>query len=581
METTHITEIENGCGDERIGVVEETSAAGSADEKSALSTSTEEKQPEGEDLENKQADAAHPTQPEMNKTRCAVPTNATDEIPEPLRIDKIDRPDPEEAHKTSILGSDADAAHQPPEESTAVRSAEEIRQLKARIEALSQEKDQLSREKDELREKNHDLSRRQQNSVQTISVLHKVTLEQSKGDVWLDNWDPCIFRCTKCNRPLATRERLDLHQARWHSPGLERLEIGKYASPQREAGPELEKLVKDGDLILQTPLRSFLVSSQVLCMTSKVFQKMCGRASPFKEAADVRRANVLGCSPAVICLEDDLEALKFILMVLHHRHDMLPPNLGFDALVEVAGICDKYEFHSSLKLVVDNYLEPHKSILTSDSDGYENWLFLSYVFGHAEAFTQVSKKLILAMSFPGDHLQCYSRPCVSCALSNYTPSAIIDKILEKRQTAVDKIRNHVESIQTQWSHSSGEKATRHCTRARDQDACDALLLGHLINSVAKHRLNEDQTWKQSLQSIANGIKQIPNLCFPGESVSTIGPGIFTRPGSGSSIDFKHPYRTTTHLNCTWVTALQRTTVECINSIEGLQLSDFASSQRNV
>ncbi|KAA8910703.1 hypothetical protein FN846DRAFT_516885 [Sphaerosporella brunnea] len=413
----------------------------------------------------------------------------------------------------------------------------------ARLENLCQEKDQW------------DLH----TPVGTSDVL--------KGDEWLDTWNLQIFRCTNCNRPFGTSARLRHHSLVWHSPWSPK--IDNYTIPDAGTAPDdsgkLLELMKDGDLKLLVrrtlPNRGFLVSSQVLCMTSKVFQKMCGRNSPFKEAAAVRRSNTLGGSAAVVWLEDDVHALEFILAVLHHRHDLVPAILPFSTLVNVAGVCDKYEFHSVLSPMMDKYLEdPYKTSHTA-CGGHEDWLFVSYVFGKATVFTRVSKELILSGCYNGKRLEFVRFFGIRDGLCSYTPHSILDKLQEKRQNVVEKIRHHVESLQAEWCHFSGEKPRKKCKRDTNTAECEALLLGHLMCTIAVHHLDQDETWSQSLRTISSIIMGISNFHFPAVTVS----GKTLLP----------------HLSCSWVPELQFITDSCINSVEGLKLSDFPSSQRNL
>jgi hypothetical protein len=263
-----------------------------------------------------------------------------------------------------------------------------------------------------------------------INRLHKENKHLQKlqlDDTWLDGWNTQMFRCTDCNRPFGTQTRLLDHRKTWHSAGSDKIE--KYAKAGRNSKPvgidELKEIFKSGDLILKTTTgdRSvgYVVSSQVLCMTSKVFLKMLGRDSPFKEAMDVRRANVLGFQPAVVTVDDDDKALEFILQILHHRHDMLPTALVFHELVRTAEICDKYELQLALKPTVDKFLEPHKQTLTGSY--YCDWLLVSYVFGYADIFNKISKELILTGSWAGDHLR-FEDGVQIYLLSSCTPSSI-------------------------------------------------------------------------------------------------------------------------------------------------------------
>ncbi|KAA8898264.1 hypothetical protein FN846DRAFT_962707 [Sphaerosporella brunnea] len=572
METT-TPEIGNKCVHSFVEAISETPAAASMHDQPAATASDEEKQ-------------QHDKPEQLADT--------TDKSHGPHRIDETGGSQAEEAHETpsvgKIDGADAEEAHDCGEEPTKAQYAEKLRLLEAKIQELrgqtaresessrqSREENQELREKNqqlreenqELREKNQQLTAESRKSNDLLGATTKKLREALLSDAWLEEWDSQIFRCTKCNRPLGTRERLLEHQKFWHSansPG-----IGLYVRPRPNGLGELQELMKDGDLVLTFksffyPSISYLVSSHVLCMTSRVFLKMFGRASPYKEAAAVRRANVLGSSPAVISLEDNGQAFGFILQLLHHRHDLVPQTLDFGVLVRVAAICDKYEFHGALKQTIDKYLDPYKTKVASR--GYEDWLLVSYVFGYADLFTKASQSIIL--TGPWNYQNESFHTAISSVLSPFTPYTLIDKPTEKRKEARDKIRRHVESIQAEWSQTLGEDTKQICKIKDNAKECDALLFGHLVQSDAKYCLREDETWGKSLESISALINQIPDLYLPSMPTKTSVPSktaldLLCRPGSLS------------HANCSWVPKLKLRTDTCIASIEGLQLSDFPSS----
>jgi hypothetical protein len=239
-------------------------------------------------------------------------------------------------------------------------------------------------------------------------------------------------------------------------------------------------------------------------------------------------------------------------------------------LVRIAEICDKYELQLALKPTLDRLLEPHKTNLTGGH--YRDWLLVSYVFGEADIFSRISKELILTGAWSGDWLHFPNSEggpsSTSLTLSWCTPSSITgkhylptivperglmkpDKLETQRQETVDKIRNHIESVQADLSSSWK------CRASSNQMACEALVLGHLIKAVAQNRLNEDETWNQSLRSISTQLKGIATLFLP---------GICLYNGMTSAA----------HTSCSWVPELRRVVDDAVNSVEGLKISDFPS-----
>jgi hypothetical protein len=151
---------------------------------------------------------------------------------------------------------------------------------------------------------------------------------------------------------------------------------------------------------------------------------MFGPESQFKEAIDVRRAE-RGYGPAVVPLHDEPEALELILNTLHHCNDKLPGVIPFEQMVEVAGICDKYELQCALHFVADMW----SSSLWSLDTKHEDWLLISWVFGYRDKFTQVSEELIKNSVWkPGLGLV-FGEGDWGTVLSDATPEAVISKPL--------------------------------------------------------------------------------------------------------------------------------------------------------
>lgn len=119
---------------------------------------------------------------------------------------------------------------------------------------------------------------------------------------------------------------------------------------------ECTVIIHDVDLILTVGpeedeiFASLPVASQVLSSQSSVFSATFGLGYGFKSSLSVRRAQLLRpMEPAVIYLgDDDPDALELVLKVLHHRVKDLPKTVGFDTLVGLAEICEKYFLHTPL-----------------------------------------------------------------------------------------------------------------------------------------------------------------------------------------------------------------------------------------
>jgi hypothetical protein len=159
-----------------------------------------------------------------------------------------------------------------------------------------------------------------------------------------------------------------------------------------------------GDIILTVPAGTgtmkLKVSSQVLCTASPVFHAMLGPNSQFKKDCELRKCSVE--NPYELSLTDDYpRALMIVLLALHCRSGMVPVDLTFRNLVELAVVCDKYDCREELLPWVDIWAAAWKPrILTS---GFEEWLFIAWVFGIKKGFEELLKDIILESYFePSD-----------------------------------------------------------------------------------------------------------------------------------------------------------------------------------
>ena len=162
-------------------------------------------------------------------------------------------------------------------------------------------------------------------------------------------------------------------------------------------GPEeYHEIAICGDVILKIPTAvgtmKLRVSSHVLCTASPVFRAMLGPDSRFKEASELRMCSAE--KPYELSLEDDYPyALTAILLALHCRDEMVPIDPKFKDLVGLAVVCDKYDCRGGVLSWVDTWTAAWKPRMLEG--GYEEWLFVAWVFGIKEGFGKLSRKLIL------------------------------------------------------------------------------------------------------------------------------------------------------------------------------------------
>ena len=168
-------------------------------------------------------------------------------------------------------------------------------------------------------------------------------------------------------------------------------------TPAATGGAEMyREIASSGDVILNIPAAAgsmkLRVSSHVLCTTSPVFRAMLGPHSAFKEASELRMCSA-GNPYELSILDDYPYALTAVLLALHCRSELVPVNPGFKDLVELALVCDKYDCPGGLLPWLDTWTAVWKPTILES--GYEEWLFVAWVFGIKEKFDELTRKVIL------------------------------------------------------------------------------------------------------------------------------------------------------------------------------------------
>ena len=146
-----------------------------------------------------------------------------------------------------------------------------------------------------------------------------------------------------------------------------------------------------GGVNLVLDVGTLQVSRKALCLGSSVFLAMLNDDSPFWEASDeaVREGKVRD----IPLQEDDFCTMEIVMRIIHHQNDMVPNEVSFEQLHMIAVICDKYDLRKCLVPWTVLWSKPWlKSV---EKTGFESWLFISIVFCNDDAFTRITKHLIL------------------------------------------------------------------------------------------------------------------------------------------------------------------------------------------
>jgi hypothetical protein len=155
---------------------------------------------------------------------------------------------------------------------------------------------------------------------------------------------------------------------------------------------EVTEIDELGDLTLivgfQPGATRYLVSSTVLRLASPVWKAML--TGKFRES-----------TARIIPFPDDCPlVLGTLLRLAHLQHNNIPKEMGFDDLVELAAICDKYDVLSIVRPYVYEWVQPWRKHLWTP--GYEEWLYLAWVFGYIQDFIALAKRFCGEISIDED-----------------------------------------------------------------------------------------------------------------------------------------------------------------------------------
>ena len=175
-------------------------------------------------------------------------------------------------------------------------------------------------------------------------------------------------------------------------------------------------IAPNGDTVLEFGDPSgykFRVSSQVLSQASTFFdyaltpyrphQVDPRSPPPVNMEYDLENTELVRASPtapARLHLKLDkhitFEAISILLYAAHMRIDKVPRNISFQEFVDVASACYKYRCTLPVEIFVERvWLEQWIDCL--GVKGYDEFLFISYVFGLSRIFEETSKRAIMLL----------------------------------------------------------------------------------------------------------------------------------------------------------------------------------------
>lgn len=130
-----------------------------------------------------------------------------------------------------------------------------------------------------------------------------------------------------------------------------------------------------------------LVSSKHLMLASPVFKAML-QHSAFREGATLRTSGQV----KVPLPDDDPAALKILLDIVHGRVRQVPREVNLKVMTDLSVLVDKYQMLEVVELYAEIWMSTLKySVPIFFTADLLPWLSISWVFGLADQFKQVSR----------------------------------------------------------------------------------------------------------------------------------------------------------------------------------------------
>ena len=153
-----------------------------------------------------------------------------------------------------------------------------------------------------------------------------------------------------------------------------------------------EVIDKNGDVLIQTSAKEFLVSSKILAVASPVFEAMF--KSNFLEGSTIRNVQ----HPLELPLpDDDPDALAVLLHTSHFSSKYKLSKLKADLQLDIAQLCDKYDCKMSVYGESGRWL---RSLNERDDESSVLWTLstVAFLMGHVDEFSNLTTRLMLKSS---------------------------------------------------------------------------------------------------------------------------------------------------------------------------------------
>ena len=143
----------------------------------------------------------------------------------------------------------------------------------------------------------------------------------------------------------------------------------------------------DGDVWLVTRLQRFRVSSTAVGMVCRPWEAMM--KWPFAQEGHGSNKE----PREIEMLDDDPSALEIILNIAHLRFEAVPQSLGFEQLLSLATLTDKYQATRVLRPWISLWMMDISRFV--GKPGYEECAWIAWEFGLEVDFERIVTHLIL------------------------------------------------------------------------------------------------------------------------------------------------------------------------------------------
>ncbi len=221
-------------------------------------------------------------------------------------------------------------------------------------------------------------------------------LRSTRSSVAVRNSQPCCLALPRLSKTDFSRKRPLILIPYTREMESSQTSIGFFVRPTTHDVMDEPTVYVDpsGDIKLLVQAgedqKTFVVSSKALCLASPVWRAMLDSKSRFKEASP--------STGEVFLEDDDSEALWILLNIAHFRFLEVPQSLEYDQLLRVSILCDKYDIVTLVRPWLPKWIRGLKHL--SCCAGYEEWLFIAWVFGDTSTFERIAYGLVLEIKVP-------------------------------------------------------------------------------------------------------------------------------------------------------------------------------------